>query len=267
MPVQPQTTRRERKKYTAPALEKGIDILEMLSTEPLGLSLSGIASSLSRSVGEIFRMVVVLEDRGYVAPVPGTDRFAMTGKLLTISHGYPPVQRVTQVAGPVMRRLARLTGQSCHLVVYCEGRGIIVAQNDSPSDRSLTVKLGAEAPLTDSCSGHVLLAFADPEQRNLMLGERPSRLRSRVSKKSLNESLHNVLSRGYEHMDSGQVQGVRDIGFPVFDANGRVSSVLVVPFLNHIDGSNRMDIESVTELLGNAATEISTELGYRAARE
>ena len=267
MAVQPQGTKRERKKYRAPALAKGLDILELLSTEPAGLSLSGIASSLSRSVGEIFRMVVVLEDRGYVAPVAGTDRFSMTGKLLTISHGYPPVQRVTQVAGPVMRKLARLTGQSCHLVVYYEGRGIIVAQNDSPNDRGLNVKLGAEAPLTDSCSGHVLLAFADPEQRKLRLAEQPSQLRKPVSKKALNAALNNVLSRGYEHMDSAQVEGVRDIGFPVFNANGSVYSVLVVPFLNHIDGSNHMDIASVTGLLGSAATELSTELGYRAGSE
>ena len=267
MAVQSQRTKRERKKYRAPALEKGLDILELLSMEPAGLSLGGIASRLQRTVGEIFRMVVVLEDRGYLAPVRGTDRFSMSGKLLTISHGYPPVQRVTQVAGPVMRKLARLTGQSCHLVVYHEGRGIIVAQNDSPNDRGLNVKLGAEAPMTDSCSGHVLLAFADDETRQHMLAEQPGRLKKRVSKKALNVSLNKILSRGFERMDSAQVQGVRDIGFPVFDAIGRVSSVLVVPFLSHIDGSNQMDITSVTELLGSAATELSAELGYRARVE
>ena len=52
-------------KYTAPALEKGLDILELLSSTDAGLSLSEIARDLGRSVSEIFRMLVVLQQRGY----------------------------------------------------------------------------------------------------------------------------------------------------------------------------------------------------------
>lgn len=51
-------------KYTAPALEKGLDILERLSLSEAGLSLSEIARDLGRSVSEIFRMLVVLQQRG-----------------------------------------------------------------------------------------------------------------------------------------------------------------------------------------------------------
>jgi len=57
-------------KYTAPALEKGLDILERLSLSETGLSLSEIARDLGRSVSEIFRMLVVLEQRGYISQSP-----------------------------------------------------------------------------------------------------------------------------------------------------------------------------------------------------
>ena len=42
-------------KYRAPALDKGLDILELLATQETGISRSEIAKSLDRSPSEIFR--------------------------------------------------------------------------------------------------------------------------------------------------------------------------------------------------------------------
>src|SRR5215472_10472639 len=53
--------------YAAPALEKGLDILELLGRQRDGLTKSQLARSLDRSASEIFRMLVCLEQRGYVA--------------------------------------------------------------------------------------------------------------------------------------------------------------------------------------------------------
>ena len=49
----------KRKPYSAPALEKGLDILELLSKQEAGLTQSEISRALGRSVSEIFRMLVV----------------------------------------------------------------------------------------------------------------------------------------------------------------------------------------------------------------
>ena len=57
--------------YTAPALEKGLDILELLADAGEGLSQNQVAARLGRSVGEIFRMLEVLERRGWLYPVRG----------------------------------------------------------------------------------------------------------------------------------------------------------------------------------------------------
>ena len=258
--------KRKRKQYSAPALEKGLDVLELLSADATGLSLTNIANQLNRSIGEIFRVVVVLEQRGYVSAVADTDRFALTGKMFSVSHGYAPLQQVAVAAGPVMRELARATLQSCHLVIYHKGRGIIVVQQDSPIERCLNVRLGAEAPLIDTCSGHVLLAFAGAKERKSMLAERPPRARKRIGKAKLEEIMEPVLARGYELVNSGQVQGVKDIGFPIFDWTGKVIAVLVIPYLTYIDGSNQVSLDKATQYLSDAAGEISDLLGFRPER-
>src|SRR5688500_4018563 len=53
-------------RYRAPALEKGLDVLELLAAEKWPLNLSAISQRLSRSSGELFRMLQVLEFKGFI---------------------------------------------------------------------------------------------------------------------------------------------------------------------------------------------------------
>ncbi|MFN3236074.1 MAG: IclR family transcriptional regulator, partial [Pseudomonadales bacterium] len=130
----PQEALSKRKNdYTAPALEKGLDILELLATEPEGLTLSHIASKLSRSVGQIFRMLAVLESRGYVQTGATSDVYQLTLKLFELSHMQTPIAQLTLAASPEMKHLARVTEQSCHLSIYSQGKVIIIAQESSPA--------------------------------------------------------------------------------------------------------------------------------------
>ena len=97
---------RRKKQYSAPALDKGLDILELLAREVDGLSQSEIAKRLNRSVGELFRMLVVLEERQYVTLLPGTDKYVLTLKMFELSHRFPLVKRLTSAAVPVLKDLA-----------------------------------------------------------------------------------------------------------------------------------------------------------------
>ena len=252
----------QRKSYSAPALDKGLDIIELLSYEPEGLILSDIALKLNRSVGEIFRMLAVLERRAYISHDPATDRYALTLKLFDISHRYLPVKRLTSTALPVMQKLAAQLLQSCHLVIYYNGRGLVIAQAENPAPRSFSVRLGAEAPLTNSCSGHLLLAFADQKSRIEMLRAQPRHLKTRISKSDLDKIITKINEQGYESIASTQIQGVKDIGFPVFDYSEKMVAALSIPFLEHLDDSQTATFDGAREMLKDAAASISAALGY-----
>lgn len=252
---------RRRRTYSAPALEKGLDILELLAGEEHGVTLSGIAAKLDRSVSELFRMLVVLEQRGYVTSAGDSDRYVATLKLFELAHRFRPVQRLTGVASPVMKDLSYRCEQSCHLVIYYEGKGHVVAQQDSPSERIFSVRLGAEAPLIDSCSGHVILAFADDHERRTMISRIPDHHR----KPSLAEAgrvARRVREQGFELVDSAQIGNIRDIGFPVFDHTQNLIAALVVPFIAYLDDSHPVNIEEATRLTGEAAALISRAMSY-----
>ena len=90
-----------------------------------------------------------------------------------------------------------------------------------------------------------------------MLAERPEGSRTRIRKATLDNMSEEIVSRGYELMDSGQVHGVKDIGFPIFNWTGRALAALVIPYLTRIDGSNKVSIDTATQYLSAAAAEIS----------
>src|SRR3984957_12141963 len=120
--------------YQAPALEKGLDVIELLARQPEGLTKSQIARELNRTVSEIFRMLLCLEHRGYIAQV-AEDRYSLTLKLFKLVQEHPPTERLIADALPIMQRLAHETIQSCHLGVIESDHVVILAQVNSPSNQ------------------------------------------------------------------------------------------------------------------------------------
>lgn len=252
-----------RKSYKAPALSKGLDILELMTLETEGLTLSQIADKLNRSSGEIFRMLTILEDRNYIHRLPKSDTYAITLKMLELAHRHSDVKRLSSAAEPVMQKLVRTIKQSCHLVIYFNGSGVVIAQQDSPGERGLNVRVGAFASLPNTCSGHVLLAFAEPHRRREMLADQAPRCRRMLTVRVADSIANRICQQGYKQIESAQIQGVMDIGYPVFDYSAKIVAALVVPFLEYMDGSHGVSLKEARKGLKSAAAKISSALGYQ----
>ena len=121
-----------KKVYATPALEKGLDVLELLARESGGLTKSEISRQLDRTVSEIFRMLLCLERRGYIAQVDG-ERYSLTLKLFKLVQEHPPTERLITEALPVMYRVAHETKQSCHMGIIEGAEVIILAQVNAPT--------------------------------------------------------------------------------------------------------------------------------------
>src|ERR1700692_2344648 len=94
------------RRYSAPALEKGLDILELLAGKSGSLSLSEISDGVGRSKSEIFRMLQVLEERRYLERTPENDGYTLTNRLFLLGMEKPPNKGLLEVALPVMHQLA-----------------------------------------------------------------------------------------------------------------------------------------------------------------
>jgi len=239
-------------RYTAPALEKGLEILELLAEAEGTLTQKQITGHLGRSVSEIFRMLSVLEDRGYVSR-DAQGGYLLTTRLYELAHRHPPLRRLVATATPVLKQLAEDSRQSCYLVVLDGVDIVVVAQADPPTWRVLSVKLGARFDLqSGSTSALVLAAFHSPSERESLIA-------SMKSGRGLVARIEQIGRDGFAVVPAARVPGVTDVSAPVFDALGRITAALSVNYLPSREAVPTVD--RVRSLLVEAAAVITSRLG------
>src|SRR4029079_17760487 len=152
------------------ALEKGVDILELLADAESGLRVSEISQRLGRRMSELFRIIVVLERRGWLQKDPESSRYSVTFHVLQLAHRGTPAQSLTLAAAPVMHELSTRINQSCHLVVRSGIQGLVILRQENPKRHAnLSVRMGATLNLVTSCSGNLLLAGLETGERDRLL--------------------------------------------------------------------------------------------------
>jgi DNA-binding IclR family transcriptional regulator len=250
-------------RYTAPALDKGLDILELFASEPEGLTTSQVARRLGRTVGEIFRMLVCLAERGYISQVLPDERFQLTLKLFELAHRHHPLQRFVAKARPLMEEVAHKTRQSCHLAMPSNGEVVVITQVDAPGSAGFALKLGARIDLLHTASGHLILAFQPDEMRTRSLAAWRRRTDGPLPA-DLEDHLARIRERGYEEMPSYQVEGVVNISYPVLNQHQEAIAALSVPFLPRI--GDRIGPPQVKAALQSASRALSIAIGGRKAQ-
>lgn len=249
-------------RYAVPALDKAFDVIELLANTPDGATMNEIATRLGRSMGELFRTVIAMEMRGLLQKSPETDRYTVTYRFLDLALKATPAQDLTRAAAPAMQRLVNQICQSCHLVVPNGPEGLVVYRQENPDMRGFMVRVGASVSLARSCSGRVILTFSDEPQRErmLLLAERLER--TRVNHAQLEAQLTVIRERGYERCASAITHGVTDISYPVFGFYGNLMAALTVPFLELLDGSQKVGLDAARKYLESAAQSVSAALGH-----
>jgi DNA-binding IclR family transcriptional regulator len=251
----------ESRAYSAPALEKGLDILELLAQSGQPLTQKDIAQRLGRSVGEIYRMVACLVTRNYLAIVDDNS-YVLTTRLFELAQENPTTHRLLLEVQPVMQRLAAELDQSCHLTVYGQGKQVVLHKVDSPSGMGFSVRAGAELEVLISASGRVLLAFQPEAIRQFRIKECLQRRPDQASAQ-IESILNTVRSQGYESIPSVQVRGLWAVSFPILDTQSHAVAALMVPYAERIDQGTRKSIPEVIEALRKATQSLSHRVGGR----
>lgn len=248
-------------RYRAPALDKGLDVLELLAVVDEGLTQTEIGKRLGRSPAEIFRMLDRLTKRGYITKLNG-DRFAITLKLFSLGQYHAPTRRLVSFAASFMRDLAQATRQANQLVVFDRGEAIVIAQQEAPDYWGISVRVGSRVGLFDTGSGHVLLAYQSPEDREMMITTHSEYSNHTRPDAAFVDRLRQIRERGYEMMPSAQMAGVYNLAAPILGANGTCVASLGCPYIPLINTSSPTpDITQSLGLLQSTAREISRLVG------
>lgn len=252
-------------RYRAPALDKGLDILELLAASEEGLSQAEIAKKLDRSPNEFYRMLDRLVRRGYVIRSDG-DRYSLTLKLFGLGQLHAPVRRLVSFATPLMRELAETSWQANQLVVFDRGSAVVIAQQEAPRYWGISIRVGSHISLFDTGSGHVLLAFRSLDERQMMISEHLGSGEKFAPPRDFFARLDQVRDRGYEMMPSLQTAGVYNLSVPIRGSDGKALAALTIPYITLVNAPDAPDITRTIALLQATAEKLSRLAGFNPER-
>lgn len=248
-----------RAQSTAPALDKGLDLLEALASEKHGLNQKQLAHSVGRSVNEIFRMLVTLEQRGYVARDPDTGEYTLTLKLFRIASQFPPTERLLQAALPVMEQLASRISLSCHLTALHGSQFMVLARIEPEWLMGWSVKQGAAFPMSQQYASAKVLAAFQREDRRQELTKAIAEF-DRVSVRSVAAALDKVVAEGGNFDNDDGFGNILAFSCPILEASGRAAAALTVPLLR-LEKIGSSEAAKVASELKRAARTVSERMG------
>lgn len=194
-------------KYSAPALEKGLDILEFLSLIDFKPTLSEIALGIERSKSEIFRMMIVLEERGYIQRLDG-DTYKLTDRMSVVGAPRSFHSRLAEISSPYLKQLSDETGVSNHLSVLDANQMLVIANSDAARSYGLSLQVGFRTALAGSGTAACLLCnqLTDDKTQNILLKEEQAQLL---------EFADQLARQGYVLSPNPEVHSVLELSAPV----------------------------------------------------
>jgi len=241
--------------YRVPALEKGLEVLELLSGISFPLSLTDIADRLGRTKQELFRVMACLNEQGYLIR-DSNQGYRMSTKLFELGAKHASTEALIARATPHMETLTHELNESCHLNIVVRNKMLVVARVDCDADVSLAVRIGASFKLHDRNSGQVALSFLPEEERH-KYWEQSDQPPAQIKK--WESEFAAIRKAGFRTIDSLLIVGVQDTATPILGADGRLLAVLCVSHIRRV-GESR-DSSRISSAMLQCSQAISSEFG------
>jgi DNA-binding IclR family transcriptional regulator len=248
---------------SAPAVERILSILELLSVTKSGLTLPELSRRLGMPKSSTYCLLVTLERRGYLLRNNRTHRYMFGLKLFSLANlALSGVELRENAAGflqPLMQR-SRLT---VHMAIIEDHEAVLIEKIEPPGLVRLATWVGKRLELHCSAVGKCLLAYL-PEAEFLRLVRDRGLTRNNentiTSIRRLKQQMMQVRQAGFAIEDEEGEIGCRCVGAPVFDHSGTLIAAISVA-----GTTAQIRSEEFTyfgRLVRQTASDISEALGY-----
>ncbi|RYD80067.1 MAG: IclR family transcriptional regulator [Sphingobacteriales bacterium] len=250
-------------KYQAPALDKGLDILEYLSAQSIPLSQTEIAIGIEKTPNEIYRMLMSLESRGYILRDEVSGKYRLSLKLFYLSHRHSPMDELRKAAQFPLEELANTIRQSCHLSILYMNQVMVIIHAKSPGPIALSIEEGNLFPLPLTASGKVLLAYMPEAERSTALKNNALfKKYPKTQQEDFIHSLEDIQKTGSYFKNSDSVSGVTDISVPIgIGGNNGIIACLTISMLNALNADNAIENDVILAEANKCVKKIEQRIG------
>ena len=241
-------------KYQAPALTRGLEILEILSSNQEPLTLNKIADELNLTTNQVFRLIYVLTNSGYIKKV-SSDKYIIGSKLFSFGMKFITNYSFLDIVLPILKEISFKTKQSCHCSIKVDGKMVVIAKADSPNSFLFSIRVGYSKDLENSASGKVILAYLNKDELALVMNKIEEK-HTKDFLDNLNDDIQLIKKQVYTISASPYVKGIKDIAVPVIAKMSHIGVFsLVIPYVSIID--NQCTEKQSLKVLQEGASKIS----------
>ena len=250
-------------RYRVPILERTLDLLELLTRQSEGMTLTAMTDALGMPKNSVFRIATTLLLRGYATRDEDTKVYRASRKLLVLGHAAIGGERLIQAAAPVLTALRDATGETALLGTLAGKQGVVLDQVASSYPVKVVVEIGHAFPLHTAAPAKAILAqWGTEAQKEIVSGMKFTRHTRRTicSVAAYFRELREVKLRGYALDRGEESETFACAAAPVF--NGRGDPVAALWISGPSDRVNAENIDKLAARVVFFAAQLSQKLGY-----
>lgn len=250
-------------KYSIPMLQKGFEVLELLTSFPLGLSMQEIINRLDLPKTTVFRLLSSLVEMGYMGKNIETQRFFLSKKLLKFGLAALGESNIVEQSLPPMRALRDVIKESIMLGAFIENRIVLLEQVLGSYNFTFLLRPGTTFNLHASAPGKVFLAYLSDDERKTALKTITYTVFNKntiASEEQMFGELEQIRKQGYAVDLAEEMDGVHCVATPIFNQFGDIVATI---WTSGPSGRVPQDkFPQIAEKLIHTSDIISQNLGY-----
>lgn len=200
------------------AVERALQILEILSEHQEGLTGSDLASRLGLHRATAFRLLSSLMGAGFVAQHEPGPHYRLTLKLVSLASGFLASLGPVELAIPILRQLSDRTGELVQLAMVDGDEMIRVAKAEGRERLRVAAPTGSGVTLHVSSLGKAWLSTLPTERAAAILCERglPARTPNTITTlEGMLADLEQTRVKGYAICFEEGGLGMCSVGAPI----------------------------------------------------
>lgn len=235
------------------SFERGLAVIRSFAAAGHPQTLSEVAKETGLSRATARRLVLTLEELGYVRAVNG--RFQLTPRILDLGYAFLSSFSVPELALPYLEKFSAAVNESSSVAVLDGPNIVYVARVPAKRVMTVSIGLGSRFPAYQTSLGRVLLAALDDEEVGRVWDESDRSATTDRTVTSLDElidRLGEVREQGWALVDQELELGVRSIAAPI--RNGGGETVAAANVSTHASRTTKAELLSrfLPELLRTA---------------